>query len=527
MKKLWIAGYLALVAAALATVAYITIRIDPFFHYHLPNTDGYFYLLDNQRSQNDGITKHFEYEGLITGTSMTENFKTTEAEDVFGLHFIKVPYAGATYHEINSNLAIAASKNPELKCVIRGLDIGYYFDKDLWRTNLGVYPRYLYDDNVLNDVEYIFNRDVLFTRIYPMVLRNNQPDFSGGIIPFDVYSNWMWKSRFGHKTVLPDGLTELEARTPVGLSQEGIDTVRASIQQNVTALADQYPDITFYYFLTPYSAAWWRTLLMNGTLDRQVDAEQIVIEEILKHENIRLFSFNCLFDITTDLNHYCNKEHYAEWINSLILRYMHDGKCQLTRDNYLSYLEEERQFYKSFDYYQLVNQEDYEDDYYAGALLSEAITGTKPHRVDFAQDCAELSHAEIVTDPESGQCELVCTGALQRGPESELSVFDYIWQNDYVGAKIELADTAPYRYLVVWGRKLKDHGQPSIALYDSDGNVIDSLSKTYPELDEDWHMYVLDLYRVTGPKTLILNGGYEDNTGAPGSRFAFRDLTLY
>ena len=81
---LWLIGYLLLVFVALGLVASKTIHVDPFFHFHKPYISEYFYPLNNQRSQNNGIVKHFDYTGLITGTSMTENFKTSEAESLWG-----------------------------------------------------------------------------------------------------------------------------------------------------------------------------------------------------------------------------------------------------------------------------------------------------------------------------------------------------------------------------------------------------------------------------------------------------------
>lgn len=377
-KKLWIIGFLVIVVYALTVAAHEIIAVDPYFHYHAPNTQSYFYPLNNQRSQNDGICKHFDYEGLITGTSMTENFKTTEAEELFGMQFVKVSYSGGTYNEINRSLAVAAAHNPDLKCIIRGLDMGRFIeDKDSLRNDLGTYPAYLYDDSWINDAEYVFNRDVLFSRVYPMTKENDTPGFAGGITSFDAYSNWMGNYTFGHHTLFPDGFTAKDTASPVELTREDIDLIKGNIQQNVVALAEKYPDITFYYFFTPYSAAWWQVLLTAGTLDRQIDAEKTVIEEILKCDNIKLFSFNCLFDVTTDLNNYKDVYHYGEWINSLILRFMHDGKCQLNEDNYQSYIEEERKFYKTYDYAKMTEQQDYADDYYAAMVLEKEISGTE------------------------------------------------------------------------------------------------------------------------------------------------------
>ena len=50
---------------------------------------------------------------------------------------------------------------------------------------------------------------------------------------------------------------------------------------------------------------------------------------------------------------------------------MHDGEYLLTKDNYQEYIENEREFYRNFDYDSLNNQTDYEDDFYAAELLNE------------------------------------------------------------------------------------------------------------------------------------------------------------
>ena len=91
-SKSWLAGWFILVTVILGMVGTWVYKIDPFFHFHKPYTDVYYYNLNNQRSQNDGICKHFDYDALITGTSLTENFKTSEFDKIFGVNSVKVPY---------------------------------------------------------------------------------------------------------------------------------------------------------------------------------------------------------------------------------------------------------------------------------------------------------------------------------------------------------------------------------------------------------------------------------------------------
>ena len=387
---LWLAGYFFLISAALGLAAFKTVRVDPFFHFHKPYTNEYFYVLDNQRSQNNGIERHFDYTGLITGTSMAENFKTSDAEKLWGASFIKVAFSGGSYKEINDNVEAALRYNPKLKIVIRGLDMGKFIeDKDTMRSDLGTYPTYLYDDDIFNDVQYIFNRDVIFNRVYRTPKANADLGIAPGITSFDQYSNWMHKYDFGKNALFPKGITAEAAGEPVHFSEEDAETVRGQLEQNVTPLAEQYPDVSFYYFFTPYSAQWWMDQRTSGQIYRQVEAERMIIEELLKYPNIRLFSFNCRFDLTTNLNHYKDSLHYAEWINSFMLRCMHDDRYRLTSENYRAYLDEELQFYTSYDYTQMNEQPDYDDDYDPELLAAWEAYGPEGREADPAEEDAE------------------------------------------------------------------------------------------------------------------------------------------
>lgn len=428
-----------MVLSALGIIGAWVYHIDPFFHYHKPYTNGYYYTLNNQRSQNNGICKHFDYNALITGTSMTENFMTSEMDAIFGTNSVKVPFSGGSYKEINDNLIIALKSNPELKTIIRGLDMERFFDaSDTMRTDLGTYPTYLYDNNPFNDVKYLFNKSIIFNRAYPMTQANDKEDFVPGIPSFDVYSNWQSSYTFGLHTVCPDGITLHPSENEIHLTEEDKVLIYENIYKNVTSLAEQYPDVTFYYFFTPYSAAWWKSRVESGTIYRQIEAEQYIIEIILECKNIKLFSFNNRTDITTDLNHYKDTIHYGQWINSLMLKWMHDGQYLLTKDNYKKYLADELSFYTSFDYESLNQQVDYENDFYADALINQELSELKPVNLLEHPEQLTLSKAALITDSYLGQQGLLCEGSLKRESNSPVSVSDYLISTEYIGAKFKV-----------------------------------------------------------------------------------------
>lgn len=276
----------------------------------------------------------------------------------------------------------------------------------------------------------------------------------------------------------PDRITVQNPGEPVHLTEEEKSIVLGTVQQNITSLAIEYPNVTFYYFFPPYNAAWWKGLVDNGSIYKQIEAEEIVIEQILECDNIRLFSFNNLTNITTDLNNYKDGTHYGEWINSLMLRYMHDDKCRLTNANYKEYLDYELNYYLTFDYNSLNEQPDHENDYYAEALLNEEITGISP---------------------------------------LEISATDYIISDEYVGYEIFIEDISDYKYLVFYGRKNQENGQPSVYIYDINGIKI----AEYTDLDNGKHQYLIDVSNLSGSVRIIFNGGYVDNTGSADSTYTF------
>lgn len=375
-NKTWLWIFAAVALGGLLLVSALVIWVDPYMHYHKPLTDTFYYTLSNQRSQNDGITKHFDYDALITGTSMTENFKTSEFDSVFDVQSIKVPYSGGTFKEINDDLVIALETHPEVSIIVRSLDrYKILEDKDAMRNDLGKYPTYLYDRNPLNDVEYVLNKDNI--ALVAWMLWSALCGEETGITSFDSYSNWMFYYTFGTDTVLSSDFTGEAAETESILTEEEKQTIRENVEQNVTVLAEDYPNTQFYYFLPPYSAVYWGEHSEQGTLKRQLELEQYAASLIVGCENIHLFAWE-RFDLFDDLNNYKDSSHYGEWINSWMLTQMKNGTGRLTADNYEAYFQSMYDHYSTFDYSTLFDQEDYEDDYYAAELLAAEIQAVQP-----------------------------------------------------------------------------------------------------------------------------------------------------
>lgn len=331
----------------LVIIAGITAYIDPFLHYHTP-TDGLEYPLQYERYQNDGITKHFEYNALITGTSMTENFKASEFDELWNTKTVKIPYSGASYREINEAIVRALEYNNDIKYVVRSVDSNLLI-MPADKMNYQNYPDYLYDDNIFNDVNYLLNKEVL-----PKTLAVVNYTRAGNRTPdFDEYGNWNLYKEFGRDAVFR-GLAPLPTfEEEHKLSKEDYRNIRENVQQNVVQVALDNPQVEFYVFFPPYSMCWWDSMVQTKQLNAQLEAEKIAVEEMLAAGNIKIFAFGDNINLLGNLDNYADALHYGEWVNSDILHWMHEGEYQLTKDNYEDYFIKIKNLYEQYDYSQL------------------------------------------------------------------------------------------------------------------------------------------------------------------------------
>ena len=149
-EKTWNRIVIAGTVGILAIIAVITIIIDPFFHYHKP-LENLEYPMLYERYQNDGIARWYSYDAMITGTSMTQNFKASEFDRLMGVTSVKTSYHGATFSELSSNIERALEYNDDLKIVLCSLD-GNMLNMQASETQYEGIPLYLCDNNIFNDV---------------------------------------------------------------------------------------------------------------------------------------------------------------------------------------------------------------------------------------------------------------------------------------------------------------------------------------------------------------------------------------
>ncbi len=347
--------FLISIFVCLSIIAIAMISIDPLFHFHAP-LSFIKYELNDERYQNDGIARHFSYDALSTGTSMTENIKTSQIDSLFGTNTIKCSFMGGSYSEIDSIINTALASKNDVRLVIRATDQfdlikdpNFHISNDPSRDY--DYPWFLSDKNILNDVKYVFNKALMADLVTDLFrTKAGTPTTS-----FDEYAYWGDMFTYSKDTVLSSYVRPSVSDSKQFFSDEDRKLVFDNITQNVISTANAYPNTEFIIWIPPYSIAYYDIEQRNGLLQRDLDAMEYELELLTAVPNIKVYCFADRDDIVCDLNNYKDVQHFSPSISAELIENIHNNFGLITKDNYVDYMTRVKNKYLNYDYESIYN----------------------------------------------------------------------------------------------------------------------------------------------------------------------------
>ncbi len=343
--KKYLICLLSILISLLIGWALLVVVIDPYFHFHAP-LKGISYRLYEERYINDGIGRHFDYDAIITGTSMSQNFKTSEFDALFDKRSVKLPFSGAGFKELKENLERCLKRNPDCKTVLMSIDFNGLIRAWDW-DQYGNQPTYLYDDNPFNDASYLWNKDVFYRGVLTNIVKTVKGEPS---TTFDEYSSWDVPT--GYEAIMNSGYKRREEIRPMNetYTEEDRGLLTGTEENIFIPLLEAHPDVEFYFFYTPYSVVSFDEMYREGRLKEMFMAEEEVTELLLSYPNVHLFCFLDDHELVENLDNYRDKEHYSAKVSSRILKQIAEGNHELTKENYREHVKETLEFFLHYDY---------------------------------------------------------------------------------------------------------------------------------------------------------------------------------
>lgn len=315
LKKLIVSIFIVGMLAA-GTVLFF----DPFFHYHKPIRP-LKAVLNQAEYQVIGTLRTFDYDSLIAGSSMAENYNNRWFDENFNCKTVKAVKPGANTSDLKY-LIDAAYEEREIKNIFYTLDISALTTEiQTHYVNEGM-PLYLYNKNPFDDVQYLFNKHIIFKDIPYMIATSFLEDYDEG----DSF-NWAKYKEFSGLYYIPT-----EKKQP----EKTIEEYGKYVDYNVSLLeeiVENHPETNFVFLVPPYSSIWWYEADMCGDMEINFYALSSAFEKLLSYENVEIHYFQDMEEIISNLDYYMDLIHYNSDINKKLVDLLKTDTYKVTFDN--------------------------------------------------------------------------------------------------------------------------------------------------------------------------------------------------
>lgn len=343
--KKWLMIFLSILLTGLLSIAAIVVYVDPFFQYHKP-LSWFPYRLENQLTQNPGMAKTLDYDSVLLGSSMTLRFDTSWFQELFDLQTIKLTYNAAYPLDQATIFEMIDESDNLLKAVFLGIDITTYCGSIDDRA----YPlqTYLYDHNLLNDVEYLFNKDVLIQYVMTPIARGQKEADSF----HNIYNKYYNPADYSQAIALAN-YHPLAKRDAIPVERDAyLDNLRENMAQHILPYIQKHSDAQFYIFFPPYSILFWHDAVQKNNVAARMAEYECLVEILSECPNVKLYFFAGDEEIITNLNNYTDYTHFSQEISYLLTQYMAEDVDRITPENYKDKIAALQQLAEEFDYSQ-------------------------------------------------------------------------------------------------------------------------------------------------------------------------------
>ena len=329
MEQKFIKSFFIRSAGLLILLILAVVIFDPFYQYHKP-LPGLKSVLTDKEYQCVGTLRNFDYDSLIVGSSVCENYNNHWFDEGFGCRTIKAIRSYGATADLCYLLDIAY-QNRDLKYVFYNIDPSSLSASTETTYESTGCPMYLYDTNYLNDVSYVLNKGVILEKIPYMLAFSMKSDYDEG----NSY-NWAQWKYFGAD--MATGMyNRLSSIKPMAEPLYGKELAGNIVL--LEELVKTHPETTFKFFFSPYSMLWWDNVYRSGERDTYLYYEEMAIATLLEYNNVEIYYYQDNKEIITNLDNYMDMIHFSKEINQVICNKMSAGEDRLTKENYKARLQ--------------------------------------------------------------------------------------------------------------------------------------------------------------------------------------------
>ena len=334
----WLLGFAAVVVLLLAACAAVVYTVDPALYYRMPEDGRTAYF--SERYQSAGLAKNVPADTVLIGTSMASNYRAGRIGEVFGGAGLRITLPDGYLSEFDKVMeTLMYHQSPER--VIFVLDLNIMIRDESGVTDL--MPEYLYNQNPLDDIQYLLNKDNLYYSFFNLMSRK-----WGTLETLDESFVWDEGVWWDHQAALM--FYQRPERAAQALPADAyLENVRSNLEVLESWILEN-PDTEFRLFLSPYSMLFWDKAQRLGETEALLTAMEQICQALTAHENVMLFGYLMDTEFVEDLDNYCDHIHHSTEMGERLLAKLAAEEGQLTEENLAGTIANWREFVVNYDY---------------------------------------------------------------------------------------------------------------------------------------------------------------------------------
>ena len=297
--------------------------VDPYIYYH--RGWGLKNVFSNPLARIPGVMRTFEFDTVLFGSSMCQNFKRSEIDAALHVRSVKATAPGMNSDMFNQFFETAwRSRGDKLTRCLLGVDfIGFARERE--NTNYS----YLYKDRIF-PCEYFYSLDTVEAIVDVFITNISAPynRISRHQIDEDVM--------FSNKPRLKYNRELLEENVREWTSDLSLSPARTieNFDMHLFVHVRNHPEIQFDLFLPPYNIYFWCMMRDQGNLEDHLELRNVFARMAAEYPNVRVYDFQAEFDIVGSFDVYRDMTHYSPDINSRIIKDIGEGKHVFTQEEF-------------------------------------------------------------------------------------------------------------------------------------------------------------------------------------------------
>jgi hypothetical protein len=318
-------------AILLIAIGLTTYIIDPFFQFRVNTKDRY---ILNPRFVNGGLAKHYDYNTVVMGSSMVQNFKMALLRDTYeGMKPVKLSAGGLNIPEMEYIYTLINMERAE--DFIINVDVPLFNQFGIGNR----LPLFLYEDGLLNKLEYLYGYDALIRYIpadlgvtlYFKVTEGDVPIAYKMKTSIDDIGNDSYGMTYSAEEV------KRQYINGIAVSPQILDSMEVRMQNTLDSMLvrldlKKHADKKYTFMFPSYSGLYWYHARKYGYYAGFIDFVRYFTKSVQKYPNARIVFFFDREEIT-DLNYYSDITHFGPVLSDKISKDIYNPEYELTKTN--------------------------------------------------------------------------------------------------------------------------------------------------------------------------------------------------